>query len=368
VSDDPTRTLDVFLHIPKAAGTTLSRILRTNLGPSAWRTANVFKGEGGLDPEPAYERMIEQIAEVPDARLVTGHVPLGIDEHMPADWKVRYFTCLREPVERAISHYYEIVESERHGPRYAKDEDAVPLPTVDGVPYDEALSHPDFVLDNLQTRMLSGDPRPFGPADEGMLERALDNLRRRIRVIGLAERFDESLVVLDRRLGHRAIAMEPKRVNETRPRGDAVPLELRRAAERANQLDARLYERATELFDSYEELGTLDVLVDVMVLRHLRTRATDEPGPPPGFDGSQATWTLLFASRVEALDARSERMRTRSRNADLRAEVATLTDALAETREELQLANERLGTTLEKLARSRARNKGLGLKAPKEDR
>ena len=98
--------------------------------------------------------------------------------------------------------------------------------------------------DNLQTRMLSGLPEPFGEVDDEMLERAKHNLRDGLVFFGLTERFDESLVLAKQRLGLRSILYRSNsRVNTSRPRGDEIPPTA--ASGRAcNRYDTELYHYA----------------------------------------------------------------------------------------------------------------------------
>ena len=90
--------------------------------------------------------------------------------------------------------------------------------------------------------------RPFGEVTDEMLERAKENLGR-FRCVGLAERFDESLVLLKRRIGYQNILYDDQRVNTSRPRGAGVPEELRTAAEHANSFDRELYRHAVAQFE-----------------------------------------------------------------------------------------------------------------------
>ena len=110
-------------------------------------------------------------------------------------------TFLRDPVERILSHYYAIRdrrEGEDEPGRYAESP-LPPDPTLD-----DALAA-GYVHDNLHTRMLCGDPEPFGEVTEEMLEAGERNLREDLAFFGLTERFDESLVLAKRRLGLRSI-------------------------------------------------------------------------------------------------------------------------------------------------------------------
>ncbi len=74
---------------------------------------NVFKGGGGLDPT-LIDRLRDEAGPIDLKRvlLVRGHFPLGIRELLPKwipkDRELRCFTFLREPVDRTVSHYFEV--------------------------------------------------------------------------------------------------------------------------------------------------------------------------------------------------------------------------------------------------------------------
>jgi hypothetical protein len=107
------------------------------------------------------------------------------------------------------------------------------------------------MIDNAQTRIVSGvwvGPE-FGACTRDMLETAKSNLRDHFVVVGLTERFDETLLLLKRQLGWRRHSYTRHNVTARRP----VKRELSEAALgsilSANRLDIELYRYAKELFD-----------------------------------------------------------------------------------------------------------------------
>ena len=301
----PHRRIDVFVHIPKAVGTTLRHILHANAWAGMLRLGNVFKGTGGYDEDPKYGRRVDMIKGDASARLVTGHVPIAIRDAMPSTWRTRWFTVVRDPVERAISHYYEIVGAERS--KTSKNE---ARPSVLTVGFTKALNGVDYVPDNLQTRMLCGLPEPFGEMTDDHLHMAIANLER-LRLVGVAERFDEFLVLLERRLGYHAVRYHAMRVNSTRPRAQDVPEELRIAAQRANELDARLYQHATQLVDGDPELADPTLQIQVEALRRVRRPPSHEPvtDPPDYFAGDARAWSWVVAAHEQLIVERTARLR-----------------------------------------------------------
>lgn len=235
------RRLIVFTHVPKTAGSSLARMMRGSGAPIA-RAPNVFKGTGGVVRAPQYDRYVDALRRRPDARLLHGHTPFGAATRLADEWDLQFVTILREPVDRAVSHYYFQLQfadrRPRGGPRLSP-----------ATPLDEAFSALHLVPDNLHTRMLCGDAEPFGEVTEAMLAAACHNLETRFAAVGLVERFDETVTLFNLRLGLSMPAGPLRRVNDTRPRGADVPPDIRAAAERANQYDLALYAHACALFE-----------------------------------------------------------------------------------------------------------------------
>jgi hypothetical protein len=289
----------VFVHIPKTAGTTLRAVLGTNEpGPRSRALGNVFKGGGGIS-----KALIERLRggrgpDLAGVRLVRGHFPLGIREYLPMylpkERELRCFSFLREPGDRTLSHYFAIRAT---GRGYG-----LPPLSADAT-LEEALAG-GYLYDNLQTRMLSGLPEPFGEVDEAMLEQAKQNLREGLAFFGLTERFDESLVLAKQRLGLRNILYTSSdRVNASRPRGDEVPEEVRRAAERCNRYDIELYRYAEQLFEAAPERKQPDFEIELAALRAARSEGDIELDAPlpKGYNGDRHSWQLLLHARATLL-------------------------------------------------------------------
>jgi hypothetical protein len=313
----------VFVHIPKTAGTALTSILKLNEpGPRSRHGGNVFKGSGGIKPGVRFEGLLTNASgQLDRARVLTGHFPFGIREHLPQDRDVRFLTLLREPTDRTLSHYFAI--RDRFG-RSEEGPNKLGLPRLSAEATLEDALAGGYLHDNLQTRMLSGLPEPFGEVDQAMLEQAKQNLREGFAFVGLTERFDESLVLAKQRLGLRVIlpagagkgrthSRSTGRVNTSRPRGDEVPEELRRAAERCNRYDIELYRYAEQLFEATPERKQPDFEIELAALRAARTEGDIElDAPPPnGYNGDRHSWQLLLHARARFLRQELELARLR---------------------------------------------------------
>ena len=314
------RTLFVFVHIPKTAGTTLTSVLSMNEpGPRSRALGNVFKGGGGVKQGVRFVRLRDEkgALDLEGVMVLTGHFPLGVREQLPKDRDLRFFTFLREPADRTLSHYFQIRESaerDRATGRERSKQESFGLRPLPPEPTLEDALEGGYIHDNLHTRMLSGDLEPFGEVNDEVLERAKRNLREELVFFGLTERFDESLVLAKQRLGFRGILYRSSgRVNTARPRGDEVPKELVRAAEHCNRYDIELYRYARELFDSAPERGGLEFEVELAALRAAKAEGeieADAP-PPPGFDGGEQAWRMLLQARAMSQRLEWERRRHR---------------------------------------------------------
>jgi hypothetical protein len=302
-------TVLVFVHIPKTAGTLVRMVINSNEPGDRNRKpgANVFKGGGG-----ASTKTIEKLRDEPRSldlervRALHGHFPLGIRDFLDSGFPerdFRYFTFLREPVDRSVSHYFEIL---KRGPR---DDDDAPTkglpPLAPDATFDQALEA-GYLHDNLQTRMLSGLSEPFGEVTGDTLERAKRNLRDGLALVGVTEHLDESLVLAKHRFGFRSIMLpQVGRVNASRPRGRDVPQDLRDAAERHNRYDIELYSYANRLFARAPERKELEFQVDVAAYR--AAKGSGATAVPDVFRGGEREWAMLIDARAALMRLEAKR-------------------------------------------------------------
>jgi uncharacterized coiled-coil protein SlyX len=305
-SKNPTPPLLVFIHVPRTAGTALRRVLALNeVSTPGQAVGNIFKGSGGVDHELIHRLRHMRGSGVSGARLARGHVPLAFGDQLDDGRGVRCFTLLRDPVDRMLSHFFTVREEHAGSKRSAVEQELglAPLP-VDATL--EGAIAAGYLHDNLQTRMLSSVAEPLGDVTDEMLEQAKRNLDESLVFFGLTERFDESLLLAGRRLELRCIlsAWSPRtdRVNDTRPRGEAVPPDLAAAAERANRYDLELYRHAVERFDANIELAEPGFQVEFAALRVAKGPGEiGIPRPaPPTFDGSPEVWRQLVRTTARA--------------------------------------------------------------------
>jgi Galactose-3-O-sulfotransferase len=239
----------IFLHIPKTAGTTLNRIIDREYGPST-----VFSTYGPRSREVMTEFIEMSEAQRSSIRVLRGHEFFGTHEFFRPP--VTYFTVLRDPVDRIVSHYHYVRRSPQH--RFHR--------TVTS----QNMSLKDYVccmtakeLNNGQARLLSGQKLDehfdFGQCSDELLEIAKKNLEKHFTLVGLTERFDETLILLKRSLGWRRFPVYIKKnVTQNRPLKDSLSTEVLNAIKRYNELDIELYAYTREKFNESINNGGAD--------------------------------------------------------------------------------------------------------------
>jgi hypothetical protein len=167
----------------------------------------------------------------------------GVHEILPGS--ATYFTLLRDPIERVISFFYFIRRNPHHY-HFA------PI-TSQNLSLKEFLElRLNNMMDNGQTRMLAGVRQydhPIGECTRELLEAAKQNLRQSFSVVGLVERFDETLLLLKQAYGWRNVLYVQQNVTGGRPLQEDLPQDALDLVAAYNQLDLELYEYAATLFE-----------------------------------------------------------------------------------------------------------------------
>jgi hypothetical protein len=243
------RPLLAFVHIPKTAGGTVTNMLARAYSKSGVNAAGNYM----TGPEQAARKVTRRPGgweawQRKGGRVTIGHVPYRVfREHLPLD--TVYMTFLREPVDRVLSHYYrhihrpDLQPANRVQARERRRERAASL--------EEALVETRLPqVRNLATRFLCGYPT----RDEDLAASALENAKANLRnfwFVGIQERFEESLVLLQRMLGldlvpylNRHVSVEGRR-----PAVHEITDAQRALIEEHNSLDVELYRFGLGLFE-----------------------------------------------------------------------------------------------------------------------
>jgi len=170
--------------------------------------------------------------------LIHGHFDLSLERFLPS--RARLFTILRDPVERAMSHYY----------HYRRQSGDPARNLAMSSTLAEWISARGLVeMDNGQTRRLAGELNlPVGRVSERTLDQAKKNLASKFSVIGLTERFEESQVLLSRAFGWQYTRPAARNVGANRPARTEISEAELRLIRNCNSFDVELYRFAAELF------------------------------------------------------------------------------------------------------------------------
>ncbi len=226
----------MFVHIPKAAGTTLYKVIENQYSKQA-----VYLIDDAIEEDTKRFILMPEQARSDRYRCVVGHLPYGLHEFVPNP--MDYITVLREPVDRLISHYY-----------YVK---STPTNQFHNWVASENVTLERYILEgqqpNRQTRMVCGftkdDPERMMKPETDILAIAKANLESRFAAFGLSERFDETILFFQKALRWRNPHYVAVNITEKRPSRDETKAQITKLIERHSPLDFELYEYAKRLFD-----------------------------------------------------------------------------------------------------------------------
>ncbi len=227
----------IFLHVPKAAGSTVQRMLRRKFGhrflECQWSEAD------------QQSKQLETFdAATHGTRVVCGHFGYGIHEALSGESE--YLTILRQPAKRAHSFYRYAATTPGH---YLRER-----LVRERMSFEEFLMSRMMVeIDNFQTRLFSGEngrvnEKPIGQLDAGDLEKAKRRLEEDFVFVGLSEDLDGTLLLWKQYFGWRSVFYQ--RINVTQgglDGGDSLSAAVA-AVHETQAMDLDLYETARRLF------------------------------------------------------------------------------------------------------------------------
>jgi hypothetical protein len=253
----------IHLHIRKTGGTSLNSAIK-----HAFRRHEIFElyAQGGSDNTGLNIAHLDDVSGaltkfgLDRVRYISGHIPYGL--HRLFGDRAKYFTLVRNPIERAISNFFDFKKSKRN--RFFC-RNGKPLSFEEYVE-----SRDDVHLNNYQVRVLSGSadfhsvrsqsgPRElvFGPPVEARhLNQAKRNIEERFLVAAPLEQLTESALMLRIIYGWpmRRLHNEYKHRNEDRPQIGRIPASLIKKVEDSNLYDLELYQWVKDHFAAKRKL------------------------------------------------------------------------------------------------------------------
>lgn len=245
----------IFLHLPKTAGTTLNRLIE-------WEYS-LFEMYS-IDPvlfewSTAHLRKLSS-DRLEKTRMFKGHMTFGLHEILSQP--ATYITVLRDPVDRVISAYY-FMRSYKLHPLYWK------------------LRRGNFTLedfvrrsqrDNVQSKIIAGSEYKTLCTRE-IADRAKHNLHHHFSVVGLSDRFEESLALMKLRFGWKLSSYSSFNVTRSRPKKRDLPASTLDLIHQKNAFDMELYECGTQIFEAAVRANADEVTRLAGELTAARTRS-----------------------------------------------------------------------------------------------
>jgi hypothetical protein len=166
------KKLICFEHLPRSGGLSVVSALRLQYGET-------FVGLGKV-----------QYNYIPEyAKILYGHRAFRAKKSISED-NIKYFTFLRQPEKRIVSHFRHIANSikTKHYRRIKK-----------GISLEKYLKDGlSRGCDNGMVRRISNVDFPYGECSEEIYCKAVENLEKKFFFVGLTELFDESILGLSK--------------------------------------------------------------------------------------------------------------------------------------------------------------------------
>lgn len=193
----------IFLHIPKTAGSSLSKVVTGQFRPA--ETYHIRNPQEVRSPKyaPSFGS-VDEFAALDDAekqryRCLLGHMNFGLHAVIPQP--CRYITLLRDPVERVLSAYH-------HHQRRLRLDTGDPNASVG---LEQFIAERPGNIDH-QCRLVSGSRFTqwayAARSPDEIRQRILSNLENHFSLIGRVERFLDSLALMECELGWSGLSYE----------------------------------------------------------------------------------------------------------------------------------------------------------------
>lgn len=224
------KTPFLFLHVPKTGGVTFHNIISNQF---RFKKQFLYK----MKTRIKWDSLRDE--EKKDYKVVKGHFSFAGKDFYPGN--CNYFTFLRDPEKRLISHYRHILETRAHRLHKKLIERKITLKQFlksDDAPF----------FDNCFVRFISGNvQKGYGEINENDLELAIQNFDTYFEHFGILEKYDESLLILSYELGWKTpyyVSM-----NENKSKNKVIlDDETEQLIDRYTKYDKILYEFAVRKF------------------------------------------------------------------------------------------------------------------------
>ncbi len=214
----------IFLHITKTAGTTMQKILRTIYDKDEILLIKSNPKNNGIH----YQDFIRlPSSERSRFRVLMGHMPWGLHRYCPNG--AEYFTFLRDPLKRGISTYFHCFNK----PKHHHHEIARQISIQE---YLNRYYYPyiSSFLDDIDNPVSMQNP-----IKDPVL--VTSRIERYFPIIGISERFNESLELLQHRYAWNIPKFENHNIGKYSRRDISFNADAINEFHRTHQDDYRLY-------------------------------------------------------------------------------------------------------------------------------
>lgn len=243
----------IFVHMPKTGGSTLQEILQRQYPLDV--TMDMYRNS-----VKSVQSSVDRLRRLPEQErgriaCVKGHIPFGIHRWLPRP--PRYITMLRDPVQQTVSDYFFALNTPGRKLFERMRRDRPSLKDFVVMRHDQGLS-------DIYCRLLSEAVNWDDVADSsrtlppGALGTAKENVERYFAVVGITERFDESLLLMQSAFGWRDVYYERANVTRDKPAQVTLTGEELDAIRLYNGQDIELYEFARQRIDARIAEGGAD--------------------------------------------------------------------------------------------------------------
>jgi Galactose-3-O-sulfotransferase len=220
----------IFLHVPKAAGSTLNRLIECEYPLFRMYSIDpVFFRWSWAHLQRLSRRRLQRI------RVFKGHMLFGLHAILPQP--ATYITVLRDPVDRVLSAFY-FMRSYKLHPLYWKFR-------LENWGLEDFLKR--LPRGNIQCKILAGADYDK-PCTAEICETAKENLARHFSVVGLSEHFEESLALMKLRFGWKLSHYSIFNITRARPAKSDLSRSTVDLITEKNSFDVSLYDFAAKLF------------------------------------------------------------------------------------------------------------------------
>ncbi len=219
----------IFLHLPKNGGSTFHSILN-RLYPKE-NTFTIQSVTNSKTNEDFFINIAD--ADRKTINLVKGHSLFGLHKYM--DKNTRYITFLRKPEERIPSFYYYVLRKPNN--KLYKKVTSNNMSLYEFVTQVESID-----LNNCQVRWISG----IDDKEEFMLEKAIENIENYFSFVGITEKYNECLILLQHLYNWSIPYYMVKNKTRNRPMIEEIDNKTIAAINHYNTADNKLYEIINE--------------------------------------------------------------------------------------------------------------------------